>query len=93
MKNYKYYSVHFVGRNIDLILEEWNDVREAIRGKIVILKGFNNIEDAEFWLKELTPEDDKEAIRKATGGEKIITRITTTDIYGNIVTDEKVKYK
>ena len=66
--NKKFYAVHYIGTKENVITPVWGECKKLIKGRDNMFKGFYTYEEAEQWLKGITPYKEKkhkERIQKA----------------------------
>lgn len=57
--NKKFYAIHFINDNENVITESWTECQELTKGRNNMFKGFMKQEEAEDWLKNITPEQEE----------------------------------
>lgn len=57
--NKKFYAIHFINDNENVITESWTECQELTKGRNNMFKGFMSREDAEEWLSQITPDQEE----------------------------------
>jgi len=63
-----FYAVHYIGTTENIITSVWSECQKLTRGRDNMYKGFYTLEEAEQWLKNITPRHEKrhkERVKKA----------------------------
>lgn len=63
-----FYAVHYIGTKENVITSVWNECKMLTKGRDNMYKGFYTYEEAEQWLKGITPFQEKrhkERVQKA----------------------------
>ena len=63
-----YYAIHYIGTKENVITSVWSECQKLTRGRNNMYKGFSTLEEAERWLKCITPLQEKkhaEWVKKA----------------------------
>lgn len=55
----KFYAIHFINDNENIITESWSECQELTKGRNNMFKGFMSKEDAEGWLSQITPDQEE----------------------------------
>ena len=64
----KYYAIHYVGVNENIIVDNWTECQKLTKGRDNMMHGFETKDEAENWLRGITPAKEnahKERVLKA----------------------------
>ena len=63
-----YYAIHYIGTKENVITSVWSECKKLTQGRHNMYKGFSTLEEAERWIKGITPLQEKrhsERVQKA----------------------------
>ena len=63
-----FYAIHYIGTKENVITSDWSECKKLTQGRHNMYKGFYTLDEAERWLKGITPHQEKrhsERVQKA----------------------------